>query len=117
MNAEAVNAAATWLTIAGAIPAFLFAVAYGVASPWYRSALGVVTFGLLGTLALLFVLILARRLFGLYPGYELAAVAVYGMLAVALWGLFIVYLRERRSPSFPPPLFSDVPPTEKEVTK
>jgi hypothetical protein len=94
---QVVNDFANFLALTAGIPAFLFTLVYGFASPWYKSWLGRTLFGLMFSISLLFAVILARRFFGTYPGYEWVAVVSYTCLAVAFWSFFIILLVERRA--------------------
>lgn len=97
MTAVAINDFATGIVLAGAIPALLFTLIYGLGSPWYRSGLGVVMFLLGVSLTTVYAIVLSRRFFGTYPGYEWVAVGGYSFLLVAMLGLVIITLIERRS--------------------
>lgn len=102
-------------TIPAAIAALGFIVAtsvYGVGSPWHTSGLGRVMFGLFGSISLVFGIILGRRFFGAYEGYQTVAVVAYTILAVAAVALAITIIVERRAPTRSP-LF---PPKNRKVT-
>ena len=96
MTPEVVNGFANWIAISAALPAILFTLIYGFGSPWYKSGLGVTLFGLMFSISSLFLVILARRFFGEYPGYHIVAVVVYAMLTSMFWSFFIIFLKERR---------------------
>ena len=96
MTPADVNEFANWITLSAAIPAILFTLVYGFGSPWYKSGLGITLFGLMFSISSLFLVILARRFFGEYPGYHVVAVIVYGMLMIMFWSFFIILLKERR---------------------
>ena len=96
MTPADINEFANWIAMSAAIPAILFTLVYGLGSPWYKSGLGVTLFGLMFSISSLFLVILARRFFGEYPGYHVVAVIVYGMLMIMFWSFFIILLKERR---------------------
>lgn len=98
MNTETLT---NLLVVLAGIPALGAVLTYGIGSPWWRSWLGRVTFGLLLGIALLVGLALARRLFGAYPGHELVALIDYALVTLSLWGIWVVILVERRSPHDP----------------
>ncbi len=98
-TAEQINDAATWLVIAGIVPSLAFTLIYGFGSPWYRSALGVVMFLLGLSLTTVLGIVLGRRLFGEYPGYQWVAIGGYSLLLVAMVGLAVIVIIERRSAS------------------
>lgn len=100
------NSAATYIVLSGIIPAVGFFLVYGIGSPWYKSALGVVMFLLGFSISATFLQVVTRRIAGDYPGYGLVTIIVYSLVTIALWGLFIIVLTERRHPATSP-LFID----------
>lgn len=77
------------------LPAIFFLLSYGLGSPWYRSALGVVTFAY----ALSVVLLLSLIVYGVVFGQRVDEVwrLVAGLaLIVALTGKSIILQYERR---------------------
>lgn len=98
MNADAVNDFATYLALSGAVPATLafFTFVLGKPRTWPRSLIGWTLALLLVSIMLVFTLVLGRRLFGEYPGYQYTAIIVYALLTVALWLVFVMIVRERR---------------------
>jgi hypothetical protein len=102
---------ATFVAVSGAVPALGFTLVYGLGSPWYRSALGIVMFLLGLTVVIAFVQIISHRLFGSYPGYGHVSLAAYILIVADLWALLVMVIIERRKPKGTSPLF--VPPTSK----
>lgn len=96
MTPEQINDQANIIALTAGIPALLFTLVYGFGSPWYRSWLGRTVFGLMFAISMLFGVILARRFFGTYPGYEWVSVICYTLLTVAFWSFFIILLVERK---------------------
>lgn len=91
------NDAATYLAIAGTVPATLafFTYTFGRPRTWTRRLLGWVMFLLFLSLMLVLGVILGRRLLGEYPGYGVVAFCSYTLLAVALWLVWLIIIRER----------------------
>ena len=96
MTPADVNEFANWIALSAAIPALLFTLVYGFGSPWYKSGLGITLFGLMFSISSLFLVILARRFFGEYPGYHIVAVVIYVVLTLMFWSFFFILLKERR---------------------
>ena len=101
MMDETLNSIAGILALTGAVPILGAALTYGFGSPWWRSWLGRVMFGLFLALVLAFIVILGRRTFGDYPGYGLVALIAYGYITLALWATWAIILVERRNPAPP----------------
>ncbi|MDQ2690359.1 MAG: hypothetical protein M3Y29_08815 [Chloroflexota bacterium] len=108
---EAFNGFATFIAFAVAAPAHALVLIYGLGSPWYRSLLGVSIFAKWLSVALIFDFLIMRRLFGEFPGYGVAAVAVYGFAFLAFSAVVVEVVIERRNPAAPAslPLRKDVP--------
>lgn len=97
MDDEVINAWANipaLLAAAGCVATLLL---YGVGSPWYRTLLGVVFFGVVAVNIPVFGIIFGRRIFGMYPGYGTVALVTYSFAALAWWSMFVMVLIERRS--------------------
>jgi hypothetical protein len=88
---------ASWIALTAAIPIWLFTAVYGFGSPWYKSWLGRVLFGLMCSLSLLFIVIVVRRFAGEYPYYEWVSLVAYSLLNLMFWSFFMILLVERRS--------------------
>lgn len=91
-----VDGVATALVYTSTVAAFGYTLGYGFGTPWRRSLLGTVMFLLGISLTGVLGIVAARRLFGAYPGYELAALIVYVVTTLATWGLLVVFIIERR---------------------
>ena len=105
MTPEAVNDFATILALTAIIPALGYTLTYGLGSPWYRSLLGIVLFGLGASVATVLSVVLLRRILGAYPGYEWVAVSAYSILTLTMWALWaIVIVERRRAPMLKLPL-------------
>lgn len=105
MTPDAVNDFATIIALLSAVPFLGYTITYGVGSPWYRSLLGWVMFGLGASIVLVLGVVLGRRLFGEYLGYEWVAVTAYSLLNLAGWSLWaIVIVERRRAPMLELPL-------------
>lgn len=105
MTPEQVNDYATIIALAAAVPFAGYTVTYGLGSPWCRSLLGWVMFGLGASIVLVLAVVLGRRLFGAYLGYEWVAVTAHSLLNVAGWSLWaIVIVERRRTPMLELPL-------------
>lgn len=98
MNAETINDFATNIVLLGAIPALAFVLIYGLGSPWYRSALGVVMMLLGSSIVIVYGIVIGRRLFDDYPGYQFVAIIGYSLLFLALVSLDVIVIIERRRP-------------------
>lgn len=99
-NPADVNDAASYIALVCIVPMLIAATAYGVGSTWYGSWLGRIFFGLFASIALIFGVILARRFFGDYPGYEWVAVAAYSLLFLTFSATAAVVIIESRGPDF-----------------
>lgn len=113
MTAEAVNNAASYLALSGAIPSALAFVTFVLGRPrtWWKSWLGWVMALLFFSIVLVFAVVLGRRFFGEYPGYEWVAVAAYSLLTVTLWMVWAIIVRERhRGRALGMVPFPDAPP-------
>lgn len=86
--------------VACLVPAVLYWLVYGLGSPWYRSALGVVMFLFATSMALVFGLVAWAVFIG--PAPEPVRTAVYLTIALALWAKLIILLVERRAPRTSP---------------
>lgn len=98
MTAETINEFAGFIAFLAAIPATLNALIYGFGSPWYTSWLGRVIFAKWLSVALVFYVILARRWFGDYFGYEWVAIVAYSLILVSFSATTVELLIERRGP-------------------
>lgn len=96
MTPEAINDFATILALTAIAPAAGYTLTYGIGSPWYRSLLGVVLFGLGASVTTVLSVVLLRRLLGAYPGYEWVAVSAYSILTLTMWALWAIVIVERR---------------------
>lgn len=94
-----INTLTDWVAVAAVIPFALYTLIYGIGSPWYRSILGWVLFGLgLATTAAL-TYVAVRRIVGDFPGWEFWSLAVYSVLALVGWALVGAVVVERRRAS------------------
>lgn len=105
----------TWATFPATVAgvfALLTAVLYGVGSPWYRSVLGTVFFGLFVGSVPVFALVLVRRIVATIAnggpqtsgdGLGALAFAVYTFVAVVWVLVFLTVVRERRHTPTPTP--------------
>lgn len=100
------NILATYPATVAASFAFLTAVLYGVGSPWYRSLLGIIFFGLFVGSVPVFALITARRIAAAVnetspqftgDGFGPYAFAVYSIAAIIWIGVFLGLVIERRN--------------------
>jgi len=96
MSAESINDIANWIALSAAIPFAGYWLTYGLGSPWYRSWLGVVMFGLGASIVLVLSYVTVRRMIGNFPGYEYWSLTIYSLLAVFGWGLWTIVIVERR---------------------
>lgn len=87
---------ASWVAFSAAIPLVGAAVTFATSPGWWKTWLGRVMFSLFVALTLLVAFFLARRFFGGFPGYGWAGLLVYGFIALALWGVWLVIVFERR---------------------
>lgn len=88
--------AATIVALSVIVPAGLFTLLYGIGSPWWKSGLGVILFSVAASVTLTFGLIISRRVFGPWPGYDIAALVVFSILALAWWAKVIILVIERK---------------------
>jgi len=96
MTSEQINDIASYIALAAGIPIFLFTFVYGVGSGWWRSWLGRIFFCSMLSLTFLFGMILARRWFDKFFGYEWVAVFVYSFFFSSFTALLIMLFIERR---------------------
>lgn len=99
-NPAEINDAASYIALACIVPMLVAATSYGVGSPWYGSWLGRIFFGLFASITLIFGVILARRFFGEYPGYEWVAVVAYSLLFLTFSATAAIVIIESRGPNF-----------------
>jgi hypothetical protein len=85
-----------YFIVAAVIPAVLYWLVYGIGSPWYRSALGVVMFLFATSMALVLSLVTWTVFVGAAP--QPVRLIVYASLALGLWAKLIILLVERRAP-------------------
>jgi flagellar biosynthesis protein FlhB len=95
VSAEDINNIGNYIVLVAIVPFGLFTVLYGILSPWYRSLLGLTMFMLGLSLTSVLGVVLLRRWFGTYPGYEWVAVIVYSIATCTAFGLVVIYLVER----------------------
>jgi hypothetical protein len=76
------------------LPLLVAWATYSFGAPWYRSALGVVTFVKWLALILVIGVILLRRFVGEYPGYGWVALIVYGLLFLAFSAMAVIVVLE-----------------------
>lgn len=105
----------TWATVpatVAALAALATAVLYGVGSPWYRSLLGVVFFGLFAGSVPVFLLVLLRRVAATIAnggpqtsgdGFGLLAFLVYTFVACVWVAVFVAVAHTRRRIPVPTP--------------
>lgn len=93
---EAVNELALIPLFAGMMFAAAAGAVYGIGSRWWESLLGVAFFGIMIASALPIAVVLGRRLFDKYPGYEWVALGVYSLWALSWVAMLIIILVERR---------------------
>lgn len=93
---EVVNDFALVPLVVGMLFAGVSGVVYGIGSPWWRSLLGVAFFGVMVSSSLPILVVVARRTFGAYPGYEWVALSVYTLWALAWVAMLVIILVERR---------------------
>lgn len=98
MTSEQINEVAGVIIGLAAIPAVATALIYGFGSPWWHSWLGRVMFAKWTSVALVFLVIIARRTWGDYPGYEWAALIVYSFTLLTFTATTVQLVIERRSP-------------------
>lgn len=97
MTPAEINDLANILVMTSVVPTLGYTATYGFASPWYKSPLGVVMFGVGLSLTMVLGIVIGRRLFGTYPGYEWVALAGYTLVTITMWALWIIVIIERRS--------------------
>lgn len=105
----------TWATVPAtiaALAALATAVLYGVGSPWYRSVLGTVFFGLFCGSVPVFLLVLLRRIVATIvsgslqtsgDGLGMLAFCVYTFVAVVWVAVFVTVAHTRRRIPVPTP--------------
>lgn len=91
---DVLNEWAAYVALATIVPAFVSTAVYGLGAPWYRSALGTVTFVKWLAIVLVFAVILARRFFGEYLGYGWVALVTYSLLLLAFSAMAVVVILE-----------------------
>lgn len=94
---ELVNDVANWIVLVAVVPFSIFTILYGILAPWYRSYLGAVMFGLIASTTGVLGFVLARRLFGEFPGYEWWAITLYSLLTFFALSFLIIFIVERRN--------------------
>lgn len=99
MTPSEINEVAGVIVLCAAIPAHANVIIYGFGSRWWKSPLGVVLFAKWLSVALALDVVLARRAFGDYVGYEWVAVAVYTFVLLAFAATTVELVIERRAPS------------------
>lgn len=104
MTDDMLNDIAGLLALTGAVPIAGATITYGIGSPWWRSWLGRVMFGLFFALVIVFGIVLGRRLGGEYPGYGWVALVGYAYIWLTLWAVWLIILVERRKPAPSGPL-------------
>jgi hypothetical protein len=98
MTSDQINDIAGTVIMLAAIPAVATALIYGLGSPWWNSWLGRVMFMKWLSVALVFLVIIARRTWGDYPGYEWVALVVYTFTLITFSATAVQLVIERRSP-------------------
>lgn len=96
MTPAEVNDIANILVLTSIIPTLGYTLTYGIGSPFYRSYLGWVMFGVGFSFTAVLAIVIARRLFGDYPGYHIVAVAGYSIVTLTMWSLWAIVIIERR---------------------
>lgn len=99
MNDKMLNDIAGIILLTGTVPAVGATLTYGFGSPWWRSWLGRVMFGLFFALVTVFVIVLGRRIFGEYPGYGWVSLVGYALICFVLWAVWLIIIIERRKPA------------------
>jgi hypothetical protein len=96
MTPDQINAFANWIAIAAVIPFAGYWATYGFGSPWYRSYLGWVMFGLGMSVTLVLGYVAVRRALGDFGGYEWWSVGIYTYMNLVGWALWAIVIVERR---------------------
>lgn len=96
---EAVNQAAVWPIYGVALCAHLLVFIYGFGSRWWTSLLGVSIFAKWLSFALVFDFLIARRVFGEFPGYGFWAMGIYSFMFLAFSAVVVELIIERRTPA------------------
>lgn len=96
MTSEEINDIAGFIVALAAIPATATALIYGFGSPWWRSWLGRVMFAKWLSVALVLIVVFARRTWGDYPGYEWVALFTYSFMLVTFTATTIEIITVRR---------------------
>lgn len=95
---QAINDFATYLALAGAAPALGAFLVFTLGKPrqWFKTLLGWVIATLFLSIVIVYAIVLGRRIFGAYPGYEWVAVAGYGLTVLSLVAVMFTIIVERR---------------------
>lgn len=108
--ANAINDAALIPATLAALLAIACLLTYVIGSrgKWRKSLLGVAFAGLIVVVLPVFGIIFGRRLAGLWPGYQWAAVIGYSLAAI-IYGvlLIVIVIEQRRGGSPRPPIGKD----------
>lgn len=96
MSPSQINDIANWIALSAVIPFLGYTITYGSGSPWYRSLLGTVMFGLGAAISLVLGYVTVRRWFGDFPGYEYWSIGIYTLLAIVGWAMWAIVIVERR---------------------
>lgn len=93
-----INEFATYLALTGVGPAVAALLVFTLGKPrlWHKTLLGWVMASLFLSLVIVYAIILGRRLFGEYPGYEWVAVIGYALTTATLAAIVVIIIRERR---------------------
>lgn len=94
MTPSEINEVANWIALFAIIPFALATLTYGLLAPWYKSLLGVSMFGLFASITIVLSVVLARRWFHEYPGYEWVAIVAYTLLVISGLAIFSVLVVE-----------------------
>lgn len=107
MTSETINDLAGAVAIAITVPAVANVLIYGLGSRWWETWLGRVLFSKWLSVALVFLYIVSRRVWGDYPWYEWVALILYSFVLVSFSATTIELLIERQAPAaaleLPPP--------------
>lgn len=96
MSPDQINAIANWIALSAIVPYAGYTLTYGLASPWFRSLLGIVMFSMGAAITLVLGYVTVRRVFGDFPGFEWWSIAIYSLLALAGYALWAIVIVERR---------------------
>ena len=99
MTPHAINHLAGYIALAAVVPALATTIIYGAGSPWWRSWLGRVVFATCLPIVIVFGVVLTRRFFGNYTGYEWVALISYSTLFLAFTAMAVIVTLERRAPA------------------